>query len=355
MTEKLQNPFEITELINTVNDIIDDKQDTLVSGTNIKTINNESILGSGNITIEGGSDAIWGAITGTLSDQTDLQTALNAKAADNAVVHKTSNETITGVKTFTSNVKVSKAAPYVDLYNTNITKGTIPSSVQVARNAMTDKDGKYIAMTQYQYNTAGETQAVLRAYNPNNENDFAQISIWYPHTGDPYTYAPTPATLDNSTKIATTAWVNNLDNSVVHKTGDETISGIKTFQGDGWIAKIQNIDVTYNIAPSSNKGTSIIFTDKNGTQMGCVECFKLNDNSTMTRLNTYGPNDNWSSQPLTLRVFSDGYSVAYAPTPYVNAYGNEIATAAYINTKFQVVSALPASPNPDTYYFIPES
>lgn len=31
------------------------KQDTLVSGTNIKTINNQSLLGSGNITIEGGS------------------------------------------------------------------------------------------------------------------------------------------------------------------------------------------------------------------------------------------------------------------------------------------------------------
>lgn len=34
------------------------KQDTLVSGTNIKTINNESILGSGNITIEGGGKAV---------------------------------------------------------------------------------------------------------------------------------------------------------------------------------------------------------------------------------------------------------------------------------------------------------
>lgn len=33
-----------------------DKQDELVSGTNIKTINNESILGSGNITIQGGGD-----------------------------------------------------------------------------------------------------------------------------------------------------------------------------------------------------------------------------------------------------------------------------------------------------------
>lgn len=31
------------------------KQDTLISGTNIKTINNQSILGNGNITIESGS------------------------------------------------------------------------------------------------------------------------------------------------------------------------------------------------------------------------------------------------------------------------------------------------------------
>lgn len=33
---------------------VSDKQDTLVSGTNIKSINNESILGSGNLTISGG-------------------------------------------------------------------------------------------------------------------------------------------------------------------------------------------------------------------------------------------------------------------------------------------------------------
>ena len=53
------------------------KQDTLVSGTNIKTINNESLLGSGNITIEGGSGAsVWGNITGTLADQTDLYNEL---------------------------------------------------------------------------------------------------------------------------------------------------------------------------------------------------------------------------------------------------------------------------------------
>lgn len=36
-----------------VSEDVEDKQDTLVSGTNIKTINNESILGNGNITIQG--------------------------------------------------------------------------------------------------------------------------------------------------------------------------------------------------------------------------------------------------------------------------------------------------------------
>ena len=37
-------------------------QDKLVSGTNIKTINNQTLLGSGNITISGGSG---GSVVGT--------------------------------------------------------------------------------------------------------------------------------------------------------------------------------------------------------------------------------------------------------------------------------------------------
>ena len=52
------------------------KQNTLVSGTNIKTVNSESLLGAGNILISG---ATWGSITGTLASQTDLQSALNSK------------------------------------------------------------------------------------------------------------------------------------------------------------------------------------------------------------------------------------------------------------------------------------
>lgn len=61
-----------------LNNALNGKQESLVSGTNIKTINNESILGEGNISISGGS-SVWGGITGTLADQTDLNTALGNK------------------------------------------------------------------------------------------------------------------------------------------------------------------------------------------------------------------------------------------------------------------------------------
>ena len=56
---------------------LDAKQATLVSGTNIKTINSTSLLGSGDISVA----SAWGSISGTLSNQTDLQTALDTKLA----------------------------------------------------------------------------------------------------------------------------------------------------------------------------------------------------------------------------------------------------------------------------------
>lgn len=46
---------KVDEEIGKLENSISDKQDTLVSGLNVKTINGKSILGSGNIVIEGGS------------------------------------------------------------------------------------------------------------------------------------------------------------------------------------------------------------------------------------------------------------------------------------------------------------
>ncbi len=77
-------------------------QVTLVSGTNIKTINGSSVLGSGDLTVSG--SAAWGSVTGTLANQTDLQTALNAKLATNG-----SAANLTGFPTLNQNTTGSAA------------------------------------------------------------------------------------------------------------------------------------------------------------------------------------------------------------------------------------------------------
>ena len=41
-------------------------------------------------------------------------------------------------------------------------------------------------------------------------------------------------------------------------------------------------------------------------------------------------------------------------TPPVASVGMEIVTAEWFNSKIQVVSALPANPDPNVFYFIPE-
>ena len=64
---------------------------------NLKTINGQSVVGSGNITV-GGGGATWGGITGTLSTQTDLQTALNNK--ENLITAGTTSQYFRGDKTF---------------------------------------------------------------------------------------------------------------------------------------------------------------------------------------------------------------------------------------------------------------
>ena len=91
--DKTEIPTKTSDLTNDSGYITNEyhdatKQDILVSGTNIKTINNQDILGSGNIEVE--SSAVWGSITGDLHNQQDLHNELQAKANLTEIPTKTS-------------------------------------------------------------------------------------------------------------------------------------------------------------------------------------------------------------------------------------------------------------------------
>lgn len=83
-----------TETDNAITAATSTKQDTLVSGTNIKTINNQSILGEGNITIEGGGSGgkaieagrAISITTGETADTVSFNLPISAGTGTNSII-----------------------------------------------------------------------------------------------------------------------------------------------------------------------------------------------------------------------------------------------------------------------------
>jgi len=90
------------------------------------------------VTTGAGGSAVWGGITGTLSDQTDLQTELDGKVND------TGNETIAGIKTFSSDPIIPDEAYGVG-WNGSLEPPT--------KNAVYDKIETIVAGTSIDYST----------------------------------------------------------------------------------------------------------------------------------------------------------------------------------------------------------
>lgn len=257
------------------------KQDTLVSGTNIKTINGASVLGSGDLSVS--AQVSFANITGQPSDNTNLATALNAKADDSAVVKLTGNQTISGQKTFTTDMYSSRSGNFgaFHIKNTNYDYLTNPSAAQYQHIVWKDKNNKDMSYIQQHIDTNGTVSFYYTGSNYKTDGTRVNCAIGchVNRAGSIWTSAPTPASADNSTKIATTAYVKAqgyaLDSAVVKLSGNQTIADTKTF----------------------------------------------------------------SSSPVL-------------PTPATSDNSTKGATTAYVNNKFQVVTALPASPDANTFYFV---
>ena len=127
----------------------------------------------------------------TSSVQADTVGARNTKLAsyalDSSVVHKTGNETITGEKTFTTCIRKTTSTSWENIIS------------------MTGNNFPYIAG----YSTDNDTALALCTLHNGN---WCNIEIHNNGTGG-YATIPTPATNDNSKKIATTNW-----SKIVHPT-----------------------------------------------------------------------------------------------------------------------------------------
>ena len=157
----------------------------------VHTSGNESITGTKTF-----SSTIYGSING------------NAATVTNGVYTNTT-QTISATKTFTANQLIQKAKPVLQLKDTSITRGTAPSAVDnsITINGL-DSAGKNTWGIYHTWGTDKKAQTQLICYKgTTTDNTWAGIGVGYDASGNAFTSAPTPATSDNSTKIATTAFV----------------------------------------------------------------------------------------------------------------------------------------------------
>lgn len=147
---------------------------------------------------------------------------------------------------------------------------------------------------------------------------------------------------------------------------DNTFSGINTFDKTIYTnikgAILSNdFDDNQDITPSVLTG-GMIFLNKSKTSAAGHDGVNswIFGSRTPDGSNTTGiavrkyVNGVERSSHLSCVVFADGNAYAYCPTPAVHFNGTEIATTQWFNQKIQVVSTLPANPNANVYYFIPE-
>lgn len=157
------------------------------------------------------ADASGNNIANTYATKTELTTVQNSIPADSGLVHKTGSETIGGAKTLSDTVTISGASKQLKIKNTGVTRGTAPSAAvnSVVVNGL-DNAGKSTWGLYHTWGTDQKAQVQLICYKgTTTDNTWSGIGVGYDASGNAFTSAVTPGVADSSTKIATTAYINN--------------------------------------------------------------------------------------------------------------------------------------------------
>ena len=126
--------------------------------------------------------------------------------------------------------------------DSDFTKGTVPASA--LRNTFwvlrdyRNTEGANIASLFQRIDESGNNYVALVAFkNESGSNDNVQMGVYYNTDGTSYATCPHPAAGDNSSKIATTQWVNSNFASISGYDATKTqtlknVSGVLTWVDD---------------------------------------------------------------------------------------------------------------------------
>lgn len=159
--------------------------------------------------------------------------------------------------------------------NSSVTRGTAPSSNSYMTYGYQDSAGRYIGVFESGYYTDKSSKTAMYAYNTTiaKGNNIGSVGIGCDTSGNVYTFAPTPATGDNSTKIATTAFVKTALSSA--GVGKVTFANGSTT--NGWVALNSGLILQWGVVASA-RNQKIMF--HKAINVFSIVSIPLSDNDT---------------------------------------------------------------------------
>ena len=291
------------------------------------------------------SDSEFNAGTSTTASPT-------VKQCKEKLVTTDTNQVITGTKVFIS--EPQRKSTVIDI--------TTQPGNYTSNNAFRflDKNDQISGYIENAQMASGEITTGIHAKNKDGYQP--HISIFAPLSGTTGAYAIAPSTPEDAPVDAITT-KGYVQNNYVDTTSTQTISGNKRFT-----------------QPSSGMSIDLMADTNQQTVPATYAIRKLGLylNSTHTKgdgytswIQGYRGSDGWTSTELYTRRFLEsdsqeiinylkanitpgGIPVSYTKTPPAYVSNDEIVTAGWFNSKMQIVSTLPANPDPNVFYFIPE-
>lgn len=265
-------------------------------------------------------------------------------------VHKTGNETINGVKTFTSGPLVTNNGTTIgfSIKNTAIGRGEVPSQLYHATFRAYDKNNKILGEYCIEKSTTGCSllNMNVRSEDLNGKQLVEGLCLNMSNDGSAVRFYPSS---NNKVDLGLSSnkWAKVYSDDVVHTSGDETIDGNKYFIQD---VNVKNSDVDIAVTPSNNLFSCFRFRGKGNVTTASIQYSQR----------TYGVNDicfyvfDASSNPHGFRIRTDNrlepienntYSLGSSSSKWADVY----STNAYID---RVTTPSMAHPTDDSYFIV---
>lgn len=274
----------------------------------------------------------------------DFETPITA--SNKGATMKEIEEVVTSSLTFKGFVSTTQPSQVVTTGNIWINSATMPTTFPVAASSIKKWDG-----TAWVAYGSSFTPVDFDFFRNNNNNEGY---YWF---GGEWKIMSTDMSTTYFTLNQTSGkWEINptYDDSLVHRTGNETIAGTKTFT-ENIVCKR---DIDQSVLPTSNQYyTWTTLQDKNGKYLSYIETVRTTtgDVSQAFGARREDSNGNKFTASITVKVNSDfTRSYKLADTPANSSNSTDIATTAWFNNKMKVVTALPSSPDSNVFYFVTE-